>query len=523
VDSRFERGGTPKNITELVIAKSILKSVDKIANGSSEFAKARSKLEEAADLLREALQGTYDRHNEFAAARFAVWCVLLTVDCAATQASQYAAAVAEKAHDAALHSVGYLVAELDHAQRDDIQKLLVRAFRKNWDERVKAPSDIFFGSLSLNFPRDDSLESIPPSSVIPAREIASLPDHGLLAVASRQVLRILALLPEQFRGEAFEKISELQSTCAIGGGDPLLSLSNGFCELSDKIDRLLGGRATEAERSAVRAIYDLGRCTRCVWADAYDSADSFCRSALIFAEHSCKATGVLIAPDIVRDIETATVLASRMDRTRNSGRRQRKPFPQDIFAEYTAFDLETPIQGSSIFKICSLINEELIARLAENPAILHALDPRAFEELVGRIFDIYGFDVEVTAPVRDSGRDVIAISHDPVHAKYLIECKKYARTNKVGISIVQRLHGVLHGDRGTRAILATTSDFTTPAIEYMNRPHVQLEFEGRNFDGIHRWLVLADRISILRRTFNNEIDSDIIARVQSLSLPAITL
>jgi hypothetical protein len=41
-------------------------------------------------------------------------------------------------------------------------------------------------------------------------------------------------------------------------------------------------------------------------------------------------------------------------------------------------------------------------------------------------------------------------------------------------------------------------------MEYMNRPHVRLEFEGRNFDGIHSWLILADRIAMARRALNDQ-------------------
>ncbi len=445
-----------------------------------------------------------------ASRQYAILSVLSAMDCAENQAPKNAALAAQRCHDATLHSVGYRVHELDHEQWRDLRTLLVSAFREQWDADVKISLDTFDPVTRNSAPLTVSVRDIAPSLLVPPDQIANLPDHGLLAVATRQVSRIIGLLPDPFRREAFEKISKLQGASALGYGDPLLSLSTDLCQLGDAIDQGLSQSAIPYHVSLARSIFDLGRCTRCVWADSYEQADSFFQSAIVFADRAARESGILISADILQDIAAANNLADQMRRTPSDqmssygNRRRREPFRQDVFAAYTRFDLGASISGSTILEICPLITDELIARLAEQPHHLYQLPPRAFEELVAKVFELYGFDVEVTQQSRDSGRDVIAISHDPTRVKYLIECKRYAPTNKVGIAVVQRLHGVLHGDCGTRAILATTSSFTKPAEEYMNRPNVQLEFEGRAFDGIHSWLVLADRIAMARRALHND-------------------
>ena len=350
-------------------------------------------------------------------------------------------------------------------------------------------------------------ESIPLSAALSPDVIGDLPDHGLLALVTRQVARNFYVIPGSCRHEIFNDVCQLQEVSRLGYGDPLLPLSEVICKHGDTL--LHSKEPNPAVEFVARSLYELGRVTRCVWADDYDKADQHCIAALTHADTAARYSGVLITPDILMDIEAAHSHAAVMAQVRpkgsfNYGRRRRQSFSQDVFADYQSFDLNPISQGSSVVEVISLITEELIARLAEHPTRLYELSSRAFEELIARVFEIYGFNVELTAPTRDSGRDVIAVSYNPVPVKYLIECKKYARHNKVGIAFVQRLHGVLHGDQGTRAILATTSAFTQPAREYMRRPHVQLELEGRDFSGIHGWLLLADRTAAARRALGDQ-------------------
>lgn len=70
--------------------------------------------------------------------------------------------------------------------------------------------------------------------------------------------------------------------------------------------------------------------------------------------------------------------------------------------------------------------------------------------------------------------------------------------NKVGINIVQRLHGVVNGEPATCGIIATTSSFTQPATEFLQRPMVEYRLAGRDFDGLTQWLADWERSQRIR-------------------------
>ena len=53
---------------------------------------------------------------------------------------------------------------------------------------------------------------------------------------------------------------------------------------------------------------------------------------------------------------------------------------------------------------------------------------------------------------------------------------------------MQRLHGVVQGEPATSGIIATTSSFTQPATEFLQRPMVEYRLTGKDFDGLTKWL-----------------------------------
>ncbi len=348
---------------------------------------------------------------------------------------------------------------------------------------------------------------LPVSYVLPISQLADMPEHGLLALTSRQVLRAIDTLPEELRIRAYNGLVCLQDTSRRGWGDPLLDLSHLLTEL--------GGDASEENKISSSnepvglALYNLGRAVRCVWAESYDDAIRYARAAVVYSDAAARLQGRTIGPDIERDAQAAFRYCERQtdikkfNRMYSRSSRRRTPFSQSVFASHLAFDLHQPIGGSTILELRSAITEELISRLRAQPTLLYKLHPNDFEILIATVFERFGFAVEVTSPTRDLGRDVIAVSHSPTSIRYLIECKRYSQENKVGIAIVQRLHGVLHGDGGTLGIVATTSSFTAPALEYLSRPNVRIELEGRDFEAIYSWLSLTDKIQLARRALGS--------------------
>jgi restriction endonuclease Mrr len=145
----------------------------------------------------------------------------------------------------------------------------------------------------------------------------------------------------------------------------------------------------------------------------------------------------------------------------------------------------------SILEVIPLLDAEFLRFLRLHPEELRNVNPRRFEEIVAGLFAGFGFEVELTAMARDGGRDLVAVKYEPARVKYLVECKRYVPPNKVGIAVVQRLHGVTLSEGASKGILATTSYFSAPAKLHIEKHPFILD--GRDYDGLTRWLDLYDK------------------------------
>jgi DNA-binding response OmpR family regulator len=147
--------------------------------------------------------------------------------------------------------------------------------------------------------------------------------------------------------------------------------------------------------------------------------------------------------------------------------------------------------GRTLVASVRSVMSHLIDRLVDEPEAMHRLSPRQFEEVVAGLLERQGFAVELTRGSRDDGIDIFAARSDGLGAfQYLVQCKKYAPDNPVGVEIVREMHGVLAMNRATAGIVATTSRFTRGAREYQNRVPFQLSL--RDYNAICRWLSATD-------------------------------
>ena len=97
-------------------------------------------------------------------------------------------------------------------------------------------------------------------------------------------------------------------------------------------------------------------------------------------------------------------------------------------------------------------------------------NPRRFEELIAAILKDFGFDTELTPATRDGGRDIYAYVRNAVTSFLMfVECKRWASHRKVGIDVVQRVHGAAKAGGANKAMIVTSSFFTLPAQEERRR------------------------------------------------------
>ncbi|MGQ4288592.1 restriction endonuclease [Bacillus thuringiensis] len=146
-----------------------------------------------------------------------------------------------------------------------------------------------------------------------------------------------------------------------------------------------------------------------------------------------------------------------------------------------------PVTTPSLRVDFSDINSQLIQYLARNPELMRELDPRKFEELVAELFHKKGYEVSLTPQTRDGGKDIYALKKDSISTTlFLIETKRYSKTNKVGVDLVRGLYGVKHAERANVGMLVTTSSFTKDAIDFATP--LKYEMSLKDFSNLKEWL-----------------------------------
>ena len=92
---------------------------------------------------------------------------------------------------------------------------------------------------------------------------------------------------------------------------------------------------------------------------------------------------------------------------------------------------------------------------------LLAFEPIAFEHLLTALWRDFGHAAKTTQARQDRGIDVVV--RTTRGERLLVQAKRYAPTNTVGIDEVQRTAGLLHEFDAAAAVLVTSSSFTASA------------------------------------------------------------
>lgn len=93
---------------------------------------------------------------------------------------------------------------------------------------------------------------------------------------------------------------------------------------------------------------------------------------------------------------------------------------------------------------------------------LQELSPRAFEKLVAKIFQAYGYETRLSEKSSDHGIDIVVTSDkDEV---WIVQCKRYR--GSVGEPIIRDLYGAMQHEKASKAFLATSGSFTQKALKW---------------------------------------------------------
>jgi len=149
--------------------------------------------------------------------------------------------------------------------------------------------------------------------------------------------------------------------------------------------------------------------------------------------------------------------------------------------------LDTSAAFKQIASDIRVVNKSILDKIRLRPEDMYLLHPRQFEELVAELLEKRGYNVDLTKVTRDGGKDlIIAHQADIGNFIYYVECKRFAPSNPVGVSLVRELAGTISVDRVTAGIMVTSSYFSPDAIEFSEKIKNQMSLI--DFIKLKEWL-----------------------------------
>ncbi len=103
---------------------------------------------------------------------------------------------------------------------------------------------------------------------------------------------------------------------------------------------------------------------------------------------------------------------------------------------------------------------------------LQNIDPYEFEKIIGKLFHKLGYKVTLTPKSNDKGKDLILTKKGQ---KILVECKRYAVSNKIGRPELQKFYAAIIEEKADFGFFVTSSDFTSTSESYVKDINNQIK------------------------------------------------
>ncbi|WZP01242.1 restriction endonuclease (plasmid) [Isosphaeraceae bacterium EP7] len=160
--------------------------------------------------------------------------------------------------------------------------------------------------------------------------------------------------------------------------------------------------------------------------------------------------------------------------------------PEDVQQHILSAE-SPPEESQKIIVVAGKQWQPIINKLSKNPSIMRELPPREFEELICELLARDGLDVTLTPPTNDGGRDILAYMNTAYgRFLFLVECKRYAENNPVGVEIVRSLYGIVEQERATAGIVVATTRFTAGALDFQRKVNHRMSY--RDYNVLIEWL-----------------------------------
>lgn len=108
--------------------------------------------------------------------------------------------------------------------------------------------------------------------------------------------------------------------------------------------------------------------------------------------------------------------------------------------------------------------------MAKHSSPLLQMSWQEFELMVSAYFNRLGYMSKVTGGVADGGIDIVLTRGNEIH---LVQCKQW-RANRVPVSVVRELYGVIIAHGADGGFLVTSGQFTRDAVEFAAGRNIEL-------------------------------------------------
>jgi Restriction endonuclease len=109
--------------------------------------------------------------------------------------------------------------------------------------------------------------------------------------------------------------------------------------------------------------------------------------------------------------------------------------------------------------------QSLAEQIATGSRLLDELHWTEFEDLMAEILETSGWSITPMGYTKDGGVDIIAVRHvqPGVPIEMLVQCKRFKKTRRVDVEIVQQVWATKFEQSFHQAMIAATSSFTLGA------------------------------------------------------------
>jgi restriction system protein len=195
-----------------------------------------------------------------------------------------------------------------------------------------------------------------------------------------------------------------------------------------------------------------------------------------------RPTGRLVGRDVLSYLTVMAAKADRMNRwhlVSTTGFTEAtieavKDVPNSITVQLVALDdlrnwatrLASPAPVATVTELMNQLCYGLARSVANNPRALDQIEWRELEKLLAHVLDRLGFDVVLTPPSKDGGKDVIASCVLSGHQHtYIVEIKHWRSGKLVGDNEVNEFIQVVTSENRTHGLFISSSGFNSSVVE----------------------------------------------------------